>query len=874
MATQIVELTGDEAKLLRSLDKIIQKEREHERQLSSVGAKGGAAGDDIAKSMQRAGDSSDKEVGKLLRQLGRVGPQGKAAADQLKKSFADQGKFGFSSDGIIGELEKVDAQAAETAREIVDSIEEADRETAFNETLKKLKSLGGESETVASIIEQEIGQAAEDSAESMDAILAKLQELKPEANLSAEAIEARMKEASEASKREFEKTIQTLRDFGPEGKKVADRLEREMEQAGDASEQSIEGIINKLDGINPAAAKSARSIHREVERNANRAEGSVKGMTKAVGREIASIAGSFAGVHEAVQFWVSLNEKVIATNKEAFQQLRGTEDADRRLVQVADEQDSFTELRDRADTLSSDYGIGRVEARNLVFQGKSDRFLDALDFIASNDQVVDVNAQATVASRLPSLFKNDQLTPQQAINATLAAAQQSNLDFEQIASVTPSAAEGGSLAQASADETLGSLAVLSTEFKSGDTAADRLKALGTRIGLDQGGEGRESVAGLGFIDAVEQILSLPEAQQRDFAGGSQEINSALKAFEKNLDQIKQRTEAIRQARLATGTDASPTAIGRAEVQSDPKSSATLRARIAAIRKDIATEERRAVTEGQRQAAADTALAQAEREGVSKRAIATAETVQDYLGPLSGTEFSGELVTAASELPLDNLFRDVSFASRRGNEEAKPAALLIKRLINDRIADPNAIVSQDAAADFLRGTTGDQEISPVDITDQQRLALTRAVFAQAQQSRGLERTASTAVLDFTDDITGGNLDSVPFLRLAGQGVANEGQSSAVGIQQRFANALSGRSIAGDLPSEDPKTVTARLAAAIERQNELIAEGNEINRKQAESNERSAAANERTAEAASVTAGNTTPTEPEPTNYGQIQRGRQQ
>ncbi|WP_436717451.1 phage tail tape measure protein [Roseiconus lacunae] len=857
MASTIVEVSGDVAKLLRDYDRLVQKEADQIAKLKAMGDAGASAGTDIEDALARVSRANDRDMNKLLGNLGRIGPEGKAAADALKSSFQDQGKFGFKGiDQVIESIRRIDPEAAKAAQSAAELMQEADRDSEFRKTLASLGMLGDEAAVVANIIEGELEQAAEQSSQSMEQVLAKLQELKPEADLSAETIREKLKAANDASQKEFDETVNRLRKLGPAGEQVADRLAHEMEAAAERSENSIDGIIDKLKELNPAAATAARSIHREIEASNKKSEGSFRSMAKSASTELASIVTAYFEIQAAIQTVIELNRKVAETNREAFSNLKATESGDRRLLQVAGPGE-FSALRDRADSLSTTYGIGREAARGLVFQGKSENFLSALDFIGRNAQVIDPESQASVAGQIPGLFKNETLTPQQAINSTLAAATESRLGFEEIAKALPSAAEGGALAGASSDETLALLSVLAARFKSGDTAADRIKALATRIGLDQGGEGRESLAGKGIIKAVEQLLTLTEEQQREFLGSSQEVNGAFQVLREEITQIKQRQEVIRQARESTGTAQSPTALRVQEARSDEKLRAELNARIAALKKEVAQENRRAVEEGNRQAAADLALAKAAESGVSKRGIAAAEVAQEGLGALTGVEFGGELVSAISEVPLDNLFRDVSFSSQRGNEDASAAALLVNRIQKLRKTDPNAVASRDAVAEFVRGTTGEY-LSPGDVTIEQRNALTAAVFAQAEQSRGFDRTASISLLGAADRFTGGNVGSIPFLGTAGRSANEEGVNASIGIQQRFAAALAGNNFTGSIGTANADAASQKMLDALERNNRLLEESNELARQRTDDTRRMADGD----------------TNSEPPDYGDIQRDRLQ
>jgi hypothetical protein len=230
VATQIVELTGDEAKLLRSLDKIIQKEREHERQLSNVGNEGAAAGGDIEKALNRIGQANEKDIGRLLRDLGKVGPEGKVAAEELKKNFQEAGKFGQRSfDDIVESIRKIDPEAAKAAQEARAAMQKADQESEFKETL------------------------------------------------------------------------QSLRAMGPVGRNVAQELKKQLVDAGKISEQSIDDVIAKIRQIDPAAADAAAKLHKEMDSAARRGESSWARFSKNTVTQIGAVVGAYAGLQEGIQ---------------------------------------------------------------------------------------------------------------------------------------------------------------------------------------------------------------------------------------------------------------------------------------------------------------------------------------------------------------------------------------------------------------------------------------------------------------------------------------------------------------------------------------------------------------------------------------------
>jgi len=124
MATQVVELSGDEAALLRSLQKVIDKEREHERQLGRMADAGDAAGLGIEKSMGRVEAANAKAIKSLIGDLGKLSPEAAKAANNIRNemSLADrQVKF----DNIVAELRKVDPAAADEGAKLRGTLQQS-----------------------------------------------------------------------------------------------------------------------------------------------------------------------------------------------------------------------------------------------------------------------------------------------------------------------------------------------------------------------------------------------------------------------------------------------------------------------------------------------------------------------------------------------------------------------------------------------------------------------------------------------------------------------------------------------------------------------------------------------------------------------------
>lgn len=236
-------------------------------------------------------------------------------------------------------------------------------------------------------------------------------------------------------------------------------------------------------------------------------------------------------------------QQVIKEQEKGLEALKKNEDTGRALLQISDSQEQFQALRQQSQQLSSEFGVDISTVERVMFSAVSEGFRDAVPEIIAANQVIAPEAAAGVAGQIPSLFKG-QVGGLEAVNLTLRAARDSRLNFEQIARSLPSAAEGGAVAGASIEETVATLSVLASRFKSGDTAADRIKAFTTKTGID------DRFAGQGIVGAFESIQALPEDERKKFLGESQELNTAFKVLGEELDTIKQRVAEIKQERQA------------------------------------------------------------------------------------------------------------------------------------------------------------------------------------------------------------------------------------------------------------------------------------------------------------------------------------
>lgn len=830
----------------KSVDQLIGR-------LRRTGNEGRTMAAAIDESLRKSGSSGKQSFDQVLNRIKQLSPEAAIAADQAAKSMADadfQSTFMKTVNSLHGlspaaqqaakqiteEFQKSDAAAqftksiteleslgdtgAEQAKRIRVAMAKADADTEFDSALKQLESLGGEAQEVGRMLKDEMKDSSESSTQSMESILAKIREMKPEAGEAADRIVKEISDASTQSKKKLDSLIKKLGELGPQGASVAKKLRENMEKASNASENSIEGIIDKIDDINPTVARNAKSIHREVEKNASRAGVSMQKFTSQARTQILSMVGAYASVQGAIQKIVELNKKVIETNKQALESLKQNQGGDRRLLQVATDGKDFQRLRGKADSLSIVHGVDRDAARALMFSARSENFESSVDFIGKNQQIIDTESQARVAGQVPQLFPAEKLTPEQTIEGTFAAAKLSRLNFEDVATALPSASEGASLSGATSSEVLAATSVLASRFKSGDVAADRIKAFTTKVGLDQGGEDRDSLKGLGLIGSVKKLQSMTPENRRDFLKENEQVNQGYSILVEEMATIQRRQGKIEAAMKSAGTSSSPTAKARAVAQSDPRMRATLRSKISEMELEIKREKKRAIPESNRQRSRNNALGELEDSGASPVRIAAAEMAADF-GEGFGQTNAGGFVSAVGGNQLSNLMRDLQLANRTDDASAAPALLAVSELRKARRKDPNAMVPADAVAMYMTQATGEQYTFN-QITPKMQGALTKSIDSRAETSQGYDRSMVVSFLD----------------TLGGYGL---GPAKSDGI-------------------ESSQAINKTMMQLLERQTMAIEKQNQILERQAESAEKSAESNATTA----------TNTQPRPRNNAEVQR----
>ncbi|QDT07991.1 hypothetical protein K227x_64210 [Rubripirellula lacrimiformis] len=621
--------------------------------------------------------------------------------------------------------------------------------------------------------------------------------------------------------------LKELRKQGPEGRKQAAQIEKYLQQTGKAGRRSMQEIIDELGEFDDEAAKVARNASDDLGKVGDKGK---EAFGPGAVQQLRQFALGWAGVQKAVGLVTSRIDSMKQAQQDAVNSLEGTQDGNARLLQVSDNAAEFDERRGQADSLAATHGITRQESRELIFNADSSNFLDSADFIAENSQVLGIDAQSTVAGQIPKLFENDPITGEESINATLAAAETSRLNFEQIASALPSAAASAAPTGATADETLATLAVLADKFKSGETASDRIAAFAGKVGLDQGeeattpemlaektkaedqrvadeqrklralqerqsdaetslqrakdddadestiadrqtrvdrasravnefdqtkldrrtietSEGRESLAGKGLIEAVRQLMDMPEESRRNFLGDSKELNEAYNAMATSLETIEQRRVVIRQARDDSGTEAAPVNRKRAIADADPRLAALRRKQAADNRAEIELEKAESVGEANRQTTRSTVRAEsyargdsalvAESKGAMQGVANTASAVSDGV---FGTGQYRSLASDASDAMANETFTE--------EERRKFAALNYgsTRLDNHQRNAEQPLLTPGETQTYLQTQTG-EFVDPSTITPEKQQQATTEIDEAASKTGRMGVLAN--VVDFMD-----------------------------------------------------------------------------------------------------------------------------
>ena len=396
--------------------------------------------------------------------------------------------------------------------------------------------------------------------------------------------------------------------FAEHAKLLADK-ERSSRQAGQKQEAiARQTAFAETRVIIKAAEDSIKATERILEAKKKLAfqETAVTNGPLEALKSTVTVAGAIAtSVGFATKAWTLYKE----AQDKALGTLEGLDPANRKLGQIAESTDDLNAMQTRADAASLATGVPRAQAREVLFNARSEGYEGSYEALLASNSVVDPSAAAKVAGKLPAIFKG-KIGPMEAVSLALKGSNESNLDFEQMANSLAIAGEGGAVLGSTPEETTAIVATLSARFKSGDIAADRTKGFGVKAGIDP------RFAGTGFMETHRRLTALPEDERKDFLGENQELNTFYVAMTEDMAKIKEQLAKATQERkdFSQGGGELRTKLKNAN---NVESIATnKKLRIARIGNEIATEKNLSQSAANNEIASKDALTQVEEKGGS------------------------------------------------------------------------------------------------------------------------------------------------------------------------------------------------------------------------------------------------------------------
>jgi hypothetical protein len=364
-----------------------------------------------------------------------------------------------------------------------------------------------------------------------------------------------------------EQAIERYKTMGTESKKAgkdSEKAAKEAEKAQAASNRELDRFARATKEINRTPLEKYSDQMRQLntalkagkidQETFNRATAGAKSEFESAGKARETAFGSMA-MAKLVDFTASMGALTIATQvftgameraqavtRESMANVEGLVDSRRQLNQVGESSGDIQKLNDRADELAIKYGTPRAATRDMLFQARSLGFEGAADTIAevAGANILDMGAASRAAGKVPGLFGN-RIGPEAAMNATLVAAKESDLNFEQIANALPTAAEGAAPAGSGEAETIALLSVMAAKYKSGDTAAERIKSFGAAVATN------DDFRGKGIVSAVKSLQGMPADQRQEFFGGNKELVLGYDAITSLLPTYQERLPKIQKA---------------------------------------------------------------------------------------------------------------------------------------------------------------------------------------------------------------------------------------------------------------------------------------------------------------------------------------
>lgn len=466
---------------------------------------------------------------------------------------ADEAKLFRALQKILEQQMKLAAGVKETGKQSRESAKEAEEaakakakaEKEYQDTLNRGKALTASLRTPQ---------------EAYNAKLAEANELKEKGAISDETHQRRLAQLNQEMK---VATGEAARNSAVERARL-DVMQKHgvVTESARVALEKYERTLAELSARQAAGAMSAEELavaqghaRREFERSSGlvkQQDGLVSALTSRVGG-YATAAGAAALAVGAIKgAWEAVN----AEQEKGKAAIDKTQETERRLRQVTTPEE-FLRVRAQTEQMSVTSGVPLPDVQRVMFSAISEGFRDAVPDIIAANQIISPESAAGVAGQVPALFKG-QINAMEAVTMTLKAAEQSRLDFEQIARAIPGAAEGGAIAGASPEETMAFVSVLASRFKSGDTASDRIKTLATKIGTDQGSPGMTDAefqqkmdAEAARVDAAQKTLRSKEERVADLESqlAKAKTNQRKEEIAVQLDRAKRDVDEFDRRKL-------------------------------------------------------------------------------------------------------------------------------------------------------------------------------------------------------------------------------------------------------------------------------------------------------------------------------------
>lgn len=355
----------------------------------------------------------------------------------------------------------------------------------------------------------------------------------------------------------------SLQEAAKRGSQEMKQFAREAQAAAkiiDATKTPTEKLADKQKRLNELYEKghlSASEYNRALKQLGREHEQLNSKSSKTFGQTALSNIGSYIASMGALSAAVGIVSKGLdQLSKDAekgLSSLQRNQSPDKRLAQLAKSGEDLQAMRRQADDAAVKFGLGRDEARRLVFAARSEGFAGGDDFNAAAraTQIFDTETVSALAGSFRGVFKGRQdLSSRQAMSGALFASQESKFDVAQLAEQARKASEMAGVQGSSAEEILAATAVLSQKF--GESTGARLRAFQTQMSKSdltrgKGIEGAmEALMGLDSADVTQSKLS--ELDKEKARIESMDMFSGDKRAA--LDDISKRREAIKGQSIA------------------------------------------------------------------------------------------------------------------------------------------------------------------------------------------------------------------------------------------------------------------------------------------------------------------------------------